>query len=218
MASTEFQGRDVEDINSELEHILQRIYGGSPGFDLGSLCIVEGAQCWVIYVDVLVLETGGNVLDHISIAVKAALWDTRIPKVTVLPAGEQEQTRGGPELEVSDDPFDSQPLVPTSAADTVPICITLGRVGSKTIADASPEEEAVMSAQLSLGVSPAGNPCGVQKRGQGALEPAVRTPHDTTWVLLLTLTAAGVGDGGDDGARDSDRAEDPHAARRLASA
>ena len=56
MASTEFQGRDVEDINSELEHILQRIYGGSPGFDLGSLCIVEGAQCWVIYVDVLVLE------------------------------------------------------------------------------------------------------------------------------------------------------------------
>ena len=45
MASTEFQGRDVEDINSELEHILQRIYGGSPGFDLGSLSIVEGAQC-----------------------------------------------------------------------------------------------------------------------------------------------------------------------------
>ena len=187
MASTEFQGRDVEDINSELEHILQRIYGGSPGFDLGSLCIVEGAQCWVIYVDVLVLETGGNVLDHISIAVKAALWDTRIPKVTVLPAGEQEQTRGGPELEVSDDPFDSQPLVPTSAADTVPICITLGRVGSKTIADASPEEEAVMSAQLSLGVSPAGNPCGVQKRGQGALEPAVRTPQHTPTQHVLFI-------------------------------
>lgn len=172
VASPEFQGRDTEDINSELEHILQRIYGGSPGVDLSALCIVENAQVWVIYVDVLVLETGGNLLDHIGIAVKAALGDTRIPKVTVLENSE-EGRRGGAELEVSDDPYDSVPLIPTDGEDTVPLCITLSRVGTRTIADASQEEEAVMSSQLSVGVSPGGNPAGIQKRGLGAVEPAV---------------------------------------------
>ena len=167
MASPEFQGRDVEDINSELEHILTRIYGGSPAIDLHKLCIVENAQVWVIYVDVLVLETGGNLLDHIGIAVKSALCDTRIPKVTVLEHSE-EGRRGGAELEVSDDPFDSTVLVPPPAAgaepsadDALPLCITLSRVGSRTIADASQDEEAVMSAQLSVGVSPSGNLCGI---------------------------------------------------------
>eukprot|EP01046_Picozoa_sp_COSAG06_P008997 COSAG06_NODE_462_length_15394_cov_16.361164_5_plen_197_part_00 len=174
MASPEFQGRDVEDINSELEHILTRIYGGSPAIDLHKLCIVENAQVWVIYVDVLVLETGGNLLDHIGIAVKSALCDTRIPKVTVLEHSE-EGRRGGAELEVSDDPFDSTVLVPPPAAgaepsadDALPLCITLSRVGSRTIADASQDEEAVMSAQLSVGVSPSGNLCGIQKRGTHA--------------------------------------------------
>lgn len=170
MASPEFQGRDVEDINSELEHILERIYGSSPSIDLMKLCIVENAQVWVVYVDVLVLETGGNLLDHIGIAVKAALCDTRIPKVTVLENSE-EGRRGGAELEVSDDPYDSVLLVPPpgtagGAGDNqLPLCITLSRVGTRTIADASLEEEAVASAQLSVGVSPSGHPSGVQKRG-----------------------------------------------------
>ena len=82
----------------------------------------------------------------------------------------EEGKRGGAELEVSDDPYDSTLLVPpTGTGDAgdnhLPLCITLSRVGTRTIADASLEEEAVASAQLSVGVSPSGHPSGVQKRG-----------------------------------------------------
>lgn len=53
--------------------------GGS--LDLKSLCMLPGKTCWVVYVDALLLNDGGNVLDALSIAVRAALALTRIPKV-----------------------------------------------------------------------------------------------------------------------------------------
>ena len=46
---------------------------------LQSLCVVERQQCWVLYVDVLILECGGNLYDAISIAVKAALFNVKLP-------------------------------------------------------------------------------------------------------------------------------------------
>ncbi len=51
------------------------------GVDLSQLSIVAGKTCWVLYVDALVLNIDGNVLDALSLAAKAALADTRIPKV-----------------------------------------------------------------------------------------------------------------------------------------
>ena len=38
--------------------------------DLSKLCIVTGKQCWLLYVDALVLNIDGNVLDTVSMAVK----------------------------------------------------------------------------------------------------------------------------------------------------
>ena len=154
MASTIFQGRDVHDINDEIAQVLQRVYAGSPAVDLAALSIVPGAQCWVLFVDVLVLESGGNLIDFICLAVKAALWDTRIPKVTVMDSDTVGE--GGSrqkELEVSDDPYDSVRLMegvdPGNAdSDRVPLCITLSRVGSKTVADGSLEEEAVPASRI----------------------------------------------------------------------
>lgn len=55
--------------------------GGS--LDLKSLCVLPGKTCWVVYVDALLLNDGGNVLDALSIAARAALALTRIPKVRV---------------------------------------------------------------------------------------------------------------------------------------
>lgn len=53
--------------------------GGS--LDLKALCVLPGKTCWVVYVDALLLNDGGNVLDALSIAARAALALTRIPKV-----------------------------------------------------------------------------------------------------------------------------------------
>lgn len=51
------------------------------GLDLKSLCLVPGKTCWLVYVDALVLNDGGNVLDALSIAARAALALTRVYKV-----------------------------------------------------------------------------------------------------------------------------------------
>ena len=49
------------------------------------MCVVEKQQCWVLYVDVLILECGGNLYDAISICVKAALFNVKLPGKWVAP-------------------------------------------------------------------------------------------------------------------------------------
>lgn len=65
-----------------------------------------------------VLEWGGSVLDIISIAVRAALHNTSIPRLIVTGHGEEV------EVEVSDNPYDSTHI----SVDHAPIIITLAQV------------------------------------------------------------------------------------------
>lgn len=56
------------------------------------------------------MECGGNLFDAVSLAVKSALYTTEIPTVKVATMdGDQ------PELELSDDPFDTKRLVTQNA-------------------------------------------------------------------------------------------------------
>jgi len=65
------------------------------------------------------LECGGNLFDAVSLAVKSALFATEIPSVKVSSMdGDQ------PELELSDDPFDTKRLDTLNA----PCVITLMKV------------------------------------------------------------------------------------------
>ena len=64
------------------------------------------------------LEVGGNVLDTLSIGVRAALQSTLIPKLTVTGEGEEM------EIQVSDNPHHSSPV----HAEGAPIIITLHQV------------------------------------------------------------------------------------------
>ena len=65
-----------------------------------------------------VLEWSGSVLDVLSLAVRAALHNTRIPQLIVTGEGEEV------EVEVSDNPHDSTPV----QIDHTPIIITLTQV------------------------------------------------------------------------------------------
>ncbi|GBG80935.1 hypothetical protein CBR_g31491 [Chara braunii] len=74
-ADPEFEGWRGEEYGSELSKALERyLQGGASGagaaIDLTTLCIVEGRTCWVLYVDILVLNTDGNLLDASAIAIK----------------------------------------------------------------------------------------------------------------------------------------------------
>lgn len=53
-ATPEFEGRGGEQLASSISNMMQRAYHSSQAFNLKQLCILEGKQCWKLYVDILV--------------------------------------------------------------------------------------------------------------------------------------------------------------------
>lgn len=57
-------------------------YNNSMALDLSKL-VVSATKAWTIYVDVVVLECGGNLTDAAALGAKAALFDARIANVRI---------------------------------------------------------------------------------------------------------------------------------------
>ena len=89
----------------------------SGSIDLRTLCIAPGRHCWAVYVDVLVLESGGSLLDTMALAVYAALLDTRLPKLRLVTGANPNEV----EVDVDEDPTASMPF---PGADGIPVCVT----------------------------------------------------------------------------------------------
>uniref|UniRef100_A0A6B2E7S1 Ribosomal RNA-processing protein 42 n=1 Tax=Phlebotomus kandelakii TaxID=1109342 RepID=A0A6B2E7S1_9DIPT len=143
-ATPEFEGKGGGDLALEIASALQKAYASPHAFDLRSLCILKHFQCWKLYVDILILECGGNLFDAVSLAVKAALFNTKIPKVSAV------QVDGGNvELELTDDIHDCKRL----SIERVPLLVTLCKIGDHSVVDPSAEEEECASAKLVVGVS-----------------------------------------------------------------
>ncbi|XP_026319541.1 exosome complex component RRP42 [Hyposmocoma kahamanoa] len=146
-ATPEFEGRGGEQLANTISNMMLRAYHTSQAFKLKQLCILEGKQCWKLYIDILILECGGNLCDAVSLAVKAALFNTRIPFVkAALMDG------GNVDLQLSDDPYDSKLL----EVGTAPLLVTLCKIGDKCVVDPSAEEESCSVISLVVGVT--GNP------------------------------------------------------------
>lgn len=90
------------------------------------------------------MECGGNLFDAVSLAAKAALFNTKIPRVTaaVLDAGEADLT-------ISDDPHNCTRI----NIDSVPILITICKIGNCCVVDASAEEEQCSVSSVVVAVS-----------------------------------------------------------------
>lgn len=167
-ANPEFEGRGGEELSLELTRGLERSFLGGPNgsgaaIDLSTLRIVDGKTCWVLCIDGLVLSSDGNLLDALSIAVKAALRNTGLPKVEVVAGGAEDED---PEIEVDDE--ESSQLDVSNA----PVIITLTKVGKSYFVDATAEEESHMRSAVSVAVNRKGVVCGVTKRGGEGLEPS----------------------------------------------
>ena len=118
LANPEFERRQGEELGQHLAHRLAEAFRNDVSVDLPSLAVIPGQQCWILYVDALVLEWGGGMIDALSLGVKAALHNTLIPKLMVTGEGEEM------EIEISDDPHDSTRV----DASNAPIIVTLTQV------------------------------------------------------------------------------------------
>jgi len=172
-ATPEFEGRGGNELATEISRILTRAYRDPRVFDLKSLCLLPGRQCWLLYVDILILECGGNLYDAVSMAVKAALYSTLIPKISVTAVD-----GGEPELELSDDPYDGHKLV--GLLEKAPVLVTLSRIGNYCVVDPTPEEEACSSASLVISVTPKGKITTVRKMGAGCF-------HNETLIEAMAI-------------------------------
>nr|XP_033786222.1 exosome complex component RRP42 [Geotrypetes seraphini] len=161
-AAPEFEGRGGEELGTEIANTLYRVFNNESSLDMKALCISPIEHCWILYVDVLLLECGGNLFDAISIGVKAALFNTRIPKVRIL-----EDEEGSKEIELSDDPYDCIRL----NVENVPCIVTLSKIGHRHVVDATLQEEACTLASLLISVTSKGMLTGMKKVGKGSLDP-----------------------------------------------
>lgn len=159
-ASPEFEGRGAEELNVQLARFTESILHSASALNLSALSLIPGRQCWALYVDVMVLDSGGNLFDAISIAVRAALTSTTIPRVHVV-----EKPGGQYELELSDDPEDMIRL----DASNVPVCVTFSQIGAFEVIDATLEEEGCLSCRTTYSVSKDGTFSSSQK-GYGAVD------------------------------------------------
>lgn len=111
---------------------------------------VTSANSWLLQI----LECGGNVFDAVSLAVKAALFNTRVPLVTAAI-----MDGGNVDLTLSDDPFASSAL----QIENVPILVTICKIGDQCVVDPSAEEELCSSASLVVGI------CRLDDKGKNIL-------------------------------------------------
>ncbi len=137
----------------ELSRVVDRSLRDSKSIDLSKLVIEPGKRVWTVWVDIYVLDYGGNVLDASTLAAVAALYNAKLPKVV----NENGEVR----------------VIKEEKGDRVPILfpvvtVTAAKIGKYIVIDPDLEEEAIADAKLSISYTPEGRIVGMQKSGEGS--------------------------------------------------
>lgn len=133
------EDRSVQERNGELCMLLTDILLGDGAYvDVGKLLIEAGAHCWILHVDVLILHSDGNLVDVSTMATRLALASLVLPAVQVVSGGECSEL-------VLLEPKANEPQLPVFDIGSIPLAVTLARVGaglnSIAIVDPSAAEE-----------------------------------------------------------------------------
>ena len=136
----------------ELSRVVDRSLRDSKAIDLTKLVIEPGKKIWTVWVDIYVLDYGGNILDACTLAAVAALYDTRLPKVV----------KEGDEIKI----------IKEEKGDRLPmnfpvVTVSVAKIGKHLVVDPDLDEEGIMDAKISISYTPEGRIVGIQKTGIG---------------------------------------------------
>lgn len=137
----------------ELARVADRGIRESGMIDVSKLVLVEGKYVYAVFVDVSILNVDGNLFDATSYAVVASLLTAKIPKYTLDEKGQ---------------PVKTDEMIPLPI-QTVPVSMTMARIGDHLLVDPTSEEEALMEARITLVTDDKGNLCAGQKGMPGSL-------------------------------------------------
>ncbi len=151
IASPEFEIGPPSKDSIELARVVDRGIRESKSIDFRDLCISEGKQVWIGFVDLYIINDDGNLFDACGIAALGAMLDTSIPK--------QEDGK----------------IIKGEYAGKLklrnkPILSTFGKIGSTIVADPVTAEEKAMAARFSVTVTEDDNITAFQKGLAGSFK------------------------------------------------
>lgn len=146
--------------------------------DKKQLCIESGRICWIASVDVLVERIDGPMLDPISVGLRGALMDLKLPGV--VPVADEEAAHSTKSIE------STIPMVQLTTdlhrmilKESSALCITLGIFAGNSVimADLDRSEENIARLKenclLTVAISGSKECCGLHKFGLGSLDPSI---------------------------------------------
>ncbi len=146
MAHPTFESGPPDENAIELARVVDRGIRESGMIDVKKLCIKEGEQIWMVYIDIYALNWDGNLFDAANYAAVCALKTAMVPN---------KQYGFG----------DDMPLPITC----LPISVTEAKIGNDLIVDPNFDEEAISSARMTVTTDDNGNFRAMQKGGKGSI-------------------------------------------------
>lgn len=138
----------------ELARVVDRSLRDSKAVDLSKLVIIPGKKVWTAWIDVYVLDYGGNILDACTLAAVSALYNTKLPKVEV----DGENIKILKEEKTDIIPI-NYPIVTT----------TVAKIGKYLVVDPNLDEENIADVKISFSYVQDGRIVGMQKSSFGSL-------------------------------------------------
>jgi exosome complex component RRP42 len=147
LASPFFQSGPPGEDSVELARVVDRGIREAPALDMPSLVIKEGELVRVVFIDLHMLDSDGNLFDASNIAAVTAL---RTAKISVL----------------DEEGNSTEDLIPLPMLKT-PISCTFAKIGENIFVDPSQNEERSLDARLTVVTEDKGCICAMQKGGDG---------------------------------------------------
>lgn len=179
MADPTFEPCPPSETSVELARVVDRGIRESEMVDLEKLCIVPGKKVWMLFIDLHIIDFDGNLFDTATLAVMSALLNTKLPVAKIV----------DDEVVIDKESTTNLPL-----RDKEAMC-TFVKIGEKMVLDPSLDEEAILDARLSIGITESGSICAMQKGGDHPLTKedilgAVKTAYSKVPDLLEKVNNA----------------------------
>jgi exosome complex component RRP42 len=146
LASPEFESGPPNEKSIQLARVVDRGIRGSETVDLEKLCIVEGEKVWIMFIDIHVLDNGGNLVDAAALGAITALQNARVPN-------ERYDLTGDDTLSVRD----------------TPLAVTMVEIEGNILVDPDCNEENAATSRLTVISNADGSLSGLQKSGSDSM-------------------------------------------------
>ncbi|KAN0088675.1 Ribosomal protein S5 domain 2-type fold [Tylopilus felleus] len=161
----------LDDLQSDLTILVESVLS-HPSLRPDNLVIVPGKKAWAAKLDAVVFADGGNIVDCLMLACRAALWDTKVPRtkaveykaprrrVAQVDVGmdvdaddaaeekgslETKDTSNATDFELTDYWDEGERL---NGRDSWPVCVTLNVLSNVHFLDATLQEEASVALRM----------------------------------------------------------------------